>query len=1188
MTSSGASSCPSCSAEVDGSARFCPSCGRALVEACPSCGVEVRVGARFCAACGHRLDAPSAKSAERKLVTVLFADLTGSTTLGEQLDPEQLRSLLTEYFAAMASVIEGWGGVVEKFIGDAVMAVFGIPTSREDDAERALRAALEMQERLAELNDELAERHGVRLAVRIGVNSGEAIAGMGSDQFLVTGDVVGDVVNVAARLEQTAEPGEVVAGERTYLATRGIFQAEPLGERDLKGKSLPTRAWRIVGTDELAPPSELVSAHGKLVGRARELSLLETLYRGCVDEGRPALVTILGDAGVGKSRLTEEFVAAAGRGAGAPGVFRGRCLSYGEGITYWALREILWSAAGILLGDQAEAAADKLRGLVRELLEDGEDPEEADRVLFALATTAGIVVPDNPFDGMSPESIGEELGLAWPRFLSALAARGPTIVVIDDLHRAEPPLLDMVEHLLARSTGPLMIVATGRPELVQLRPGWSARPGLSQIGLEPLAGSHAEELLVELVPSVGAELRGKILAAAEGNPLFVEEIVEHLVDQGVLARTGGEIAEVAPDAEITIPDTVRAVLAARVDALPSDEKQALQEAAVIGRVFWAKTLESMLASPVREALRALEDKGFVLTHPSSSLLGQAELTFRHGLIREVAYESIPKARRASAHAEVGRWIEEIAGARRDEYVELIAHHYESAARPEDAELAWPTDPGRRGEIRSAAVAVLVDAGRAETARFAIDQALGFGDRALALAQSDSERLAAYELKAHAAQSAVRADEAWGYYLEAIASAERLGARDEVQRLRARTTLLWSRWRGMLTGQEWTPMAGEILRDGLREAGDGTASFELGAFLTGRAAAGFWKLAEISVENPRRDAERAIEIAQEIGSKTLLSYAFDVLYMEIAEDGFCESGEYARRAVEVAGSMEDRGEAHELLVTAAIAFANAGRFDDAASTGAETVALASRLGPHRTLHSGSALTNALLPPGRLAELGEVTATAAALVREEGMHTCFHGLYALSGQALCAFEDGDAEAMRQALDVFDSAEVSAAVVLSPAHTLDLLRPLIGADAVRERLGAAEPAGDERPGAQRLVHEVRLDLQLCALARDWATLASLEECARSLSRSACAPYLDWIADWARAVELADRGEMREASEKALAAASALEGFGERYLAARLLVDLLPLLDAREAERIAETAIPRLEAMGAKSSAEQARALL
>ncbi|MBA3476203.1 MAG: zinc ribbon domain-containing protein, partial [Actinobacteria bacterium] len=314
MTMPGHTACPSCGAGTDAGARFCPACGGALVKACPSCGSETRVGAQFCASCGHRLDRAAPKEEERKLVTVLFADLMGSTALGEQLDPERLRALLSEYFAAMASVIESWGGTVEKFVGDAVMSVFGIPSMHEDDPERALRAALEMQARLGEMNPELRERHGVQLAMRIGVNTGEVIAGTGGDQLMATGDAV----NVAARLQQTAEPGQVLLGERTYFASRGAFAFEPLEEKKLKGKALPVPAWRLVGTAQLVRPRGLPGVSSRLVGRERELDLLENLFRATVDEARPRLVTILGEAGIGKTRLTEGFLARAGSEARHP------------------------------------------------------------------------------------------------------------------------------------------------------------------------------------------------------------------------------------------------------------------------------------------------------------------------------------------------------------------------------------------------------------------------------------------------------------------------------------------------------------------------------------------------------------------------------------------------------------------------------------------------------------------------------------------------------------------------------------------------------------------------------------------------------------------------------------------------------------------------------------------------------
>ncbi len=1176
----GQTACSSCGAETDAGARFCPACGRALVEACPSCGAETRVGAQFCASCGHRLDRGAPKEEERKLVTVLFADLMGSTALGEQLDPERLRALLSEYFAAMASVIESWGGTVEKFIGDAVMSVFGIPSMHEDDPERALRAALEMQARLGEMNPELRERHGVQLAMRIGVNTGEVIAGTGGDQLIATGDAV----NVAARLQQAAEPGQVLLGERTYFASRGAFAFEPLEEKKLKGKALPVPAWRLVGTAQLVRPRGLPGVSSRLVGRERELDLLENLYRATVDEARPRLVTILGEAGIGKTRLTEEFLARAGSEARLPAaVTTGRCLPYGEGITYWALREILWGAAGILLDDTASAAGEKLRKLTLDLLgASGDGVPEAERVMFALATTAGISLMDNPLDRMSPESIGEELGLAWPRFLSALAARGPAVVVIEDLHRAESPLLDMVEHLVSRSTGSLLLVATARPELADLRPGWSSRRGMSQIGLEPLTAADVEDLLDELLPQVGPDLREKISAAAEGNPFFAEEIVGHLIDEGVLARDEERILEANSGAPVTIPDTLRALLAARVDALPGEEKRLLQDGAVVGRVFWLTTLESMRAGvPIRGALHALEDKGLIVARPTSSLPGQMELSFRHGLTREVAYQSIPKGRRAKAHAAVARWIEQLAGDRRQEYVDLLAYHYESAAHPEDAALAWPADASVREEVRAKAVVALLDAGRAAKAQFAIDQALGFADRTLVLAADDAERMAGLELKADAAHAAVRTGEAWSDYLEALEIARRIPDAKAVSRLRANATLLWARYAGAFSGEEWKQRAREILESGLEEIGEETASFETGALLTGRSVSSLWGITDGEQSASVRDAERAVEIAEIVGSPYLLSYALDGFVSIVEREGFCRAVEMAERTLESARGMTDRVQAHELLVTAALSYADAGRFELAESVADEAAQEAELLSPHHRLHAASAQTACLLPAGRLLKLREVTSQVIELVLEEGGHTCGHGGNALVGRALALFEAEELPDAARAVELLDRATSTTPAATWRARTPEVLRPFLGLDEARARVERIE-------GSTAVVDRVgrlRSELQLRALAREWDDLERVAAEARKLAVPACAPYLAWIADWADSIQLAAAGRSAEALEKATEAAGALAAFGERYTAARLLADLLPFLDAAARESIAQETAHRLEAMGALASAAKAR---
>ena len=1111
---------------------------------------------------------PSAPASERKLATALFADLVDSTGLGEQ-DPEHVRAVLDRFYDAMTEEVERAGGTIEKFAGDAVMAAFGAPAAQEDHAERALHAALAMQRRLREL-------FGERLELRIGINTGEVVVG---EARAGSSFMSGDAVNVAARLEQAAEPGEVLVGERTVTAAAGAFElGEPITV-EAKGKPQGLRCRRLVRELPTAP-RHVPGLATRLVGRERELTMLETLYRGVIAESRPRLTTILGDAGVGKTRLTEEFLARA-RSTDDVAVYRGRCLPYGDGITYWALREILWDAAGITLDDPGAVAADKLLGLVHEHVDGAAPDGEAERVAFALATSAGIALPDNPLDRLPPESIGEELGLAWPRLLGALAASHPTLLVVEDLHWAEASLLDMVEHLIARSTGPALILATARPEFAELRPHWSSRPGMSQIGLEPLGGADANELVTELLPRAGKALREQILASAEGNPFFAEEIVRHLADKGVLVREDGELVEVAPAAVVSLPDTVRALLAARVDALPPEEKRVLQDASVIGRIFWITTLEAMRpGASAREPLHALEDKGLVVTRPASSLPGQTELAFRHGLTREVAYQSIPRAARAPAHAEVARWIEELAGDRREEFVELIAHHYESSARPEDAELAWPDDVESRERLRATAVVVLLEAGRSALTRYAIDAAIGFAERARALTAADAELLAALELKADACGAGVRADDAWSAYMEALELAERLGNRDTLWRMRANSTLLWSRYALAFAGEEWKPQAREIVERGLEELGEEATTFEAGALLTARACFTWTEIAPRSPQEARRDGERAVAIAEAIGSEVLLSYAVDALASTVTMIGWCDAKETAGRAAALGSGMTDRVAAHELLVTAAWLLEESGNFAASGPLADEAAAQAARLSTHHRLHAAQVQVGYLVPTGRLTDTLEATHDTVDCVLEEGGHTCFRGAIALAGRAVALGEQGEASEARRTIEVLDEARPRKGPI---RHAPDvILRLLLGPDEARRRLEDLEPA---QLLADR-IYRVRAELELAALAGNWERVGSLGEEARLLARSACVSYLAAIADWADAVRLAAAGRSDEAAHKGLEATTALEAYGDRYAAARLLVDLLPFLARADASELAEETAAKLAAMGALKSAAEARA--
>jgi hypothetical protein len=579
-------------------------------------------------------------------------------------------------------------------------------------------------------------------------------------------------------------------------------------------------------------------------------------------------------------------------------------------------------------------------------------------------------------------------------------------------------------------------------------------------------------------------------------------------------------------------------------------------------------------------LHALEDKGLVVTRPTSSLPGQTELAFRHGLTREVAYQSIPRAARAPAHAEVARWIEELAGDRRDEFVELIAHHYESSARPEDAELAWPDDVARRQRLQTRAFAALLEAGRLALTRYAIDAAIGFAERAHGFAAVDAEVLAALELKADACGAGVRIDEAWSAYMEGLALAERLGTRDALWRMRANSTLLWARYGLAFAGEQWKPQAREIVERGLEELGEDAMSFEAGALLCGRACFSWTDIASRSAEEARRDAEKAVAIAKSIGSEVLLSYAVDTLSSTWTIAGWCNAKEIAERAAELGGTMTDRVAAHELLVTAAWFRSESGDFAGAAPLAHEAAAQAASLSSHHRLHAAQAQVMHLLPAGHLADVLEATRDVVDLVFEEGGHTCFRGAVALAGRAVAFGERGEAQEARRTIEVLDEARPRQGPSQNAPDVI--LRLVLDPDEARRRLEAVSPG--VLPADR--IYRVRAELELAALAGSWERAGALREEARMLARSACVPYLAAIADWTDAVELAAAGRSEEAVHMGVQATSALEAYGDRYAAARLLADLLPSLARADARELAEETAAKLDAMGALKSAADARA--
>jgi len=622
------------------------------VRACPACGHQNPEGSRFCANCASPLEAVA--SERRKLATLVFCDVSGSTALGEQLDPEAVRELMFRYFHTMRDAIEGHGGTVEKFIGDAVMAVFGIPESHEDDALRAVRAAAEMQERMAQLNLELTRTHGQELQLRIGVNTGEVVAGDATSRLAL---VTGDSVNVAARLEQAAAPGEVLLGPSTYRLVAHAVDAEPMPALSLKGKAEPMAAYRL--TAVRSREVRAVRVLTEMFGREAELADLQAVFHRVGNDRRAEMATVIGEAGVGKSRLAAEFLA---RLPTPHVVLRGRCLSYGAGITYWPIGEIARSAAAIRDEDDPQSAVTKLEALIG-----GEDREVAALRVGQAIGLAGGAAPV------------EEISWAVRRLVEAVAQEAVTVIVIDDLQWAEPALLNLVRQLATSVDAPVLLIGLARPELLETHPDWPL-----QLLLDPLGATDIHRLIGALLDTrtdAGQRLMARLVETAGGNPLFAEELVAALVEEGDINY--GDVGLIAHEAldRIRLPDTLGALLGARIDRLAASPRQALEGGSVEGEVFHRGAAIALADTPGGIALALDELSANRWVYPAQSdFADDAAFRFRHLLVRDAAYASIPKRRRAALHRLFAEWLSARAGTRTTEFEEILGYHLEQAYR----------------------------------------------------------------------------------------------------------------------------------------------------------------------------------------------------------------------------------------------------------------------------------------------------------------------------------------------------------------------------------------------------------------------------------------------------------------------------------------------------------------------------
>jgi class 3 adenylate cyclase/tetratricopeptide (TPR) repeat protein len=775
--------CPSCGFDNRAGSNFCSRCGHSLPLACPACAATVDAEDRFCPKCGTALGdlvapgqtgsaspptrQPGIAEAERRLVSVLFADLVGFTTLSERRDPEDVRELLTRYFDTARRLVARYGGVVEKFIGDAVMAVWGTPTAQEDDAERAVRAALDLVEAVAALGVEVGAPD---LQARAGVLTGEAAVTLGAEG---QGMVAGDLVNTAARIQAAAEPGVVLVGEATRRATEAAVIYQDAGAHLVKGKAEPVRLWRalrVVAGRGGAQRSTGLEA--PFVGRERELRLVKELFHATAEEGKAQLVSVAGIAGIGKSRLAWEFFKYIDGLQETLWWHRGRCLAYGEGVTYWALAEMVRGRAGILEAEEPATALTKLKEAVEAHVSDLEERRWVEPRLAHLLGLEDRAASDP-----------QDLFGAWRLFFERLSERQPTVLVFEDLQWADAGLLDFIEYLLDWSRShPLFVVTLARPELADRRPGWgAAKRGATSLYLEPLPQGAMRQLLGGLVPGLPSTLQDQILERAEGVPLYAVETVRMLLDRQLLAREGNQYRVTAAIEALEVPETLHGLIAARLDGLTPVERRLLQDASVLGKTFTAEAVRALSGLPEPELeplLVGLVRKELLLIQADPRSPERGQYGFVQELVRTVAYTTLARKDRAARHLAAAAWLETSWGAKPEEIVEVVAFHYLEA---------WRVAPEAAGaeEFKGNARDLLVRAGERAAALAASEEAQRYFEQAAELADQPLPRAELLERAGEMAWTGGRGEAAAARFGQAIALFESQGRTHPAARVSAR-------------------------------------------------------------------------------------------------------------------------------------------------------------------------------------------------------------------------------------------------------------------------------------------------------------------------------------------------------------------------------------------------------------------
>lgn len=878
---------------------------------CPSCGRASPPDAAFCAGCGTPLGATATSREVRKTVTALFCDLVGSTALGEAHDPEVLRPLLDRYFAAMRAAVERHGGRVEKFIGDAVSAVFGLPDSHEDDALRAVRAGMEMQERLARIS----EGSAIALACRVGVTTGEVLVPGGG------APLIGDAMNTASRLQSSAEPGSVVIGEPTWRLVRDAVTASPLPPVEARGKAEPVPAWRVLAVAS-GSPMRARRMDAPMVGRTREAALLANAFERAATDRACQLFTVLGVAGAGKSRLVEEFLRSDAVAGAEARIVHGRCLAYGDGIAFLPVADAIRDALGLPEFADPDAVRAAVAGVV-----------EAEQFAPTIVRNVTALL------GAGSDGTAEETQWAVRRLLETLARDRPLVAVLDDIHWGDAAFLELVDHLADWSRdAPILLLCMARPDLLDVRPTWAGgKANATTISLPPLSDAECGELIGHLLgeAALPGDVRDRITRVAEGNPLFVEEMLRMLVDDGLLVRRGEAWSTTANLSGLGVPPTVTALLSARLDRLSDEERTALEAASIAGKEFHRGAVRTLLPAGERDAadayLRTLVRRELVVPE-RSRMPGEEAYRFRHILIRDATYDAIPKAARARLHEAFATWLEGVAGDRLVEQQSIVGYHLERAYRY-GQELGLPEDAA----LRLRAATALTTAGRRALQDGDIGSATALLRPAAELARGDRLEFEALEALMIAANAAARLDETYSALdrLEAAAVA----AGSDVWMMRARMARFSD---GVYVHPEsWDPAQTQAL---MHEAISTYRKHGAERFVS--QALQWLASVELSRGNAARSHEldlEAVDVAMRTGQRMWAMIAIGLAAHDLI------AGAQPLEAVldDVSSHLrrfgEDRSITTTLLAERALAFAQAGRLAEAGADLAAARQMSDELG-----------------------------------------------------------------------------------------------------------------------------------------------------------------------------------------------------------------------------------------------------